>query len=107
MDIDKLVRLLRNPHCEICPSQADCESYEGIGCLHKEAAAALEYLQQELVNLNKSSSEEKQACFRLGQMDMRESAAAALRKASEGTHGQICATLLATAQLAEEMEVLT
>lgn len=56
---------------------------------------------------DKLTSAERQAIFRLGQMDMKASIAAALRKASEGTHDQICATLLAAAQLAEEMEVLT
>lgn len=55
---------------------------------------------------DKLTSAERQAIFRLGQMDMKASIAAALRKAADGTHGNICATLLAAAQLAEEMEVL-
>lgn len=56
---------------------------------------------------DKLTSAERQAVFRLGQMDMKASIAAALRKAAEGTRDQVCATLLAAAQLAEEMEVLT
>lgn len=55
---------------------------------------------------DKLTSAERQAVFRLGQMDMRASVVAALRKTAEGTHGNICATLLAAAQLAGEMEVL-
>ena len=56
---------------------------------------------------DKLTSAERQAVFRLGQMDMQASVAAALRKAAEGTHGEVCTALLGAAQLAEEMEVLS
>lgn len=57
--------------------------------------------------LDMLTSAQRQAVFRLGQMDMKESAAAALQEAAEGTHGEVCTALLGAAQLVEEMEVLS
>lgn len=70
-----------------------------------DAALAPRWMKEELLRHVRSRSGENQACFRLGQMDMRQSVVELLRKAAEGTHGTVCATLLAAAQLVEEMDV--
>ena len=49
---------------------------------------------------------EKQGCFRLGQMDMRESAAAKLRNAAANVYGITRATLESAADLIEGLETL-
>ena len=51
------------------------------------------------------SSAERQAIFRLGQMDMRESVAAMIRDMAQGTRGIVKSTLLTTADVTAEMEV--
>ena len=56
--------------------------------------------------MEKLNSAEKQAIYRLGQMDMRESAAAKLRSAAVNVYGIARATLESAADLIDEMETL-
>lgn len=51
------------------------------------------------------TSAEKQAIFRLGQMDMRDSMAEMLRDLADGTYGVVCATLLDAAERVRKMEI--
>ena len=51
------------------------------------------------------SSAEKQDIFRLGQMDMRESIAAMLTNLADGTHGEICSTLIDAAERVRQLEI--
>ena len=44
------------------------------------------------------NSNERQAVYRLGQMDMREAAAQMLLDLADGTQGVVCATLLDAAE---------
>ena len=60
----------------------------------------------ELIDYVRSRSAEKQACFRLGQMDMRASAADALRKQAEFTKGICHSTMLTDADIIESLEVI-
>lgn len=57
-------------------------------------------------NLVRNCSAEKQAAFRLGQMDMRMSAADALRKQAEFTKGICRSTMLADADIVESLGVI-
>lgn len=56
--------------------------------------------------LHRADSSRQQAIFRLGQMDMRESAAAKLRSAAANVYGIARATLESAADLIERMETL-
>lgn len=56
--------------------------------------------------LHQSDSSRHQAIFRLGQMDMRESAAAKLRSSAANVRGLVRATLESAADLIDEMETL-
>ena len=56
--------------------------------------------------LHQSDNSRQQAIFRLGQMDMRESAAAKLRNAAANVYGIARATLESAADLIDEMETL-
>lgn len=51
------------------------------------------------------TSAEREACFRLGQMDMRASAAAALMDAAEATSGIAHDTMLVAVDLINSLEV--
>lgn len=70
-----------------------------------EMALAPADVKEELIRHVRNRSAENQACFRLGQMDMRESAALKLLAAAEGTRGKVCATMLAAVQLVEGMQI--
>lgn len=52
------------------------------------------------------SSENTQAAFRLGQMDMQQSIADMLTDLADGTQGVVCSTLIDAAQRVRELEVL-
>ena len=60
----------------------------------------------ELIDYVRSRSAEKQASFRLGQMDMRMSAADSLRKQAEFTKGICHSTMLADADIIESLVVI-
>lgn len=49
---------------------------------------------------------DRQACFRLGQLDMRESAVAMLRQAADQLKGLSRAMLIAAADMVEKMQVM-
>ena len=48
---------------------------------------------------------ERQAIYRLGQMDMREAAAQMLEDLADGTQGIICATLIDAAQRVRDLKL--
>ena len=73
--------------------------------LTEESCAVLERLATFAIRLLGSTSAENQACFRLGQMDMRESIAAKLQDAANSSRGIIRATLKNAAAGVSEMEV--
>lgn len=50
-------------------------------------------------------SNEKQAVYRLGQMDMREAAAQMLLDLAGGTQGVVCSTLIDAAQRVRQMQL--
>ena len=109
MKINQIIHELRqiaprNARCLICNhNPRECEN---MGCqVMLQAADALELVSGLVAEHRNPNTPEKQAIFRLGQMDMRESAAAALRKAADGTHGITCSSLLAAADLILELEV--
>lgn len=58
------------------------------------------------VDLPELTGAEKQAVFRLGQMDMRESIADMLEDMADGTHGIVCSTLIDAAQRVRRMETI-
>ena len=60
----------------------------------------------ELIDYIRSRRAEKQAAFRLGQMDMRMSAADALRKQAEFTKGICHSTMLTDADIIESLGVI-
>ena len=69
--------------CLGCEFEADCSIH---GCqVMKKAAVRLEQLQRILEDLNTAASAERQAIFRLGQMDMRQSAVQMLRDTADAT----------------------
>ena len=74
--------------------------------LTEEPRAALERLVKFGSKLLKVDSAEKQACFRLGQMDMRESVAAKLQDAAGNVRGIARATLENAVAMVNEMEAL-
>lgn len=51
------------------------------------------------------ASEQKQAIYRLGQMDMREAAAQMLLDLSDGTQGVVCSTLIDAAQRVRDLKL--
>ena len=105
MDLQKLCDALRRGsvdahRCLGCGYEHDCSIH---GCrVMKQAADQLEKLQKQAALTNA----EKQASCRLGQMDMRESAAAKLRSAAANVYGIARAALEIAAELIEEMETL-
>lgn len=99
MEINELIRLMRSPTCEGCPIHRECENGE-IGCfLVKEAADMLDAQQKQIIMLEEAASAEKQACFRLGQMDVRESVVSMLQEAADHTYGIAHSTLLIAVDL--------
>ena len=52
-----------------------------------------------------TNTKEQQAIFRLGQMDMREAAAAMLLDLAGGTQGVVCSTLIDAAQRVRQMQL--
>lgn len=73
--------------------------------LSEESRAALKHLLSFAKALLDDGAE-KQAVFRLGQMDMRESAAAKLRAAAANVYGIARATLESAADMIDEMETM-
>lgn len=95
MTTSELVSSLRNLDCRDCPEAAQCVA-NPTGC----------YIVGLAINKIVSQEDEKAACFRLGQMDMRESAAAKLRDAAANVYGIARATLESAADLIDEMETM-
>ena len=55
--------------------------------------------------MEKLNSAEKQAIYRLGQMDMQASIADMLTDLADGTQGDVCTTLIDAAQRVRDLEV--
>lgn len=75
-------------------------------CLSADSAAALRELVSYALQLMDPERSVKQSIFRLGQMDMRESASARLRDAAANVYGIARATLESAADMIDEMETL-
>ena len=78
-------------------------SFQGDPILKMAVNAVLDHAPA--VNLPKLTSAETQTVFRLGQMDMRESIAAMLTDLADGTHGEVCATLIDAAERVQQLEI--
>lgn len=104
MDIQKLCGALRRGsvdahRCLGCGYENNCSIH---GCqIMKEAANQLENMQKRVA----SASAEKQAVFRLGQLDMRESIAAMLQAAADDTYGMTGTVLRIAADMVKALEV--
>ena len=95
METKKLLLILKTLDCTACPCAAECIATP-TGC----------YVVGQAVKKIEALEHEKEACFRLGQMDMRESAAAKLRNAAANVYGIARATLESAADLIDNMETL-
>lgn len=104
MDIKELIRHLDAPACEICPNQADCDTLE-VDCLHRQAAAALKAQQHRIDELESECVRYVKAAFRLGQVDMRDRAAATAHEAAAGTFGIANAAAHIVADVIKDLEV--
>lgn len=106
MDIDELIECLRfcSEDKNSCPEckryrNSTCSSMKCVDDLMVQAAGALESLQNQITQMMREASAEKQACFRLGQMDVRESVVFMLWKAADNTYGIAHETLMVAADL--------
>lgn len=89
--------------CLGCELEDNCSIH---GCqVMKKAAAKLEQLQKILEDPNTVASAERQAIFRLGQMDMRQSAVQMLRDLADGTTGMARTNLRAAAECVGKLNV--
>lgn len=104
MDLHKLCGALRRGsvdahRCLGCGYEHNCSIH---GCqIMKQAADLLEDMQKQVVQ----ASAEKQACFRLGQLDMRESIVTMLQHAADGTSGLTRAALRIAVDMIKGVEV--
>lgn len=95
MTTSELVSSLRNLDCRDCPKAAECVATP-TGC----------YIVGLAINKIVELEKEKEACFRLGQLDMRESVAAKLQNAAGNVYGIARATLGIAVDMVNEMETL-
>lgn len=108
MELQKLIRALRtgaidNHRCFGCGYEHNCSIH---GCrIMKLAADELERLQNIALDPDSVSRAEKQAVFRLGQMDMQQSVAAMLEDAAHEAKGLIRSTLLGASDAVKALEV--
>jgi len=89
--------------CLGCEFEDDC-SIHGCQVMNK-AAAELERIQAIAVDPGPVSRAEKQALFRLGQMDMQQSVVLMLRKRADGILGLARSMLLLAVDCIESMDV--
>lgn len=109
MEANKLANALRNRRCHL-PAGPDCLGcgYEHDCSIHgcriiKMAADELERLQRIAMDPDAVSSAEKQACFRLGQMDMQQSVLLLLQNLALNVKGLSHGTLVDVANMIEDM----
>ena len=88
-----------------CVGCGEVEGCTNVFCAIRQARYTLDSLENQAVELHLAAIAEKQACFRLGQMDMRESAAAALRNTADKTFGNTRHALLIAADVVKELGV--
>lgn len=99
METQKLIEALRDASINACGCRC--------GNLYDDAVSQLETLQAQVDGLKRTADAEKKACFRLGQMDMRESAVAALRDTGTLASGQTRFILSVAADIVMAMEVMS
>lgn len=103
MEIKQLIELLRSDSCVNCPLVRECNDQYASPCLLSSVAAdRLEQQEKQLV----SASAERQATFRLGQMDMQAAAVDALLEAADGTYGLITASLIEASEIVRKLGVM-
>lgn len=95
MKTTEIASKLRNTNCRKCDHVAEC-----IGTCHAHGCQILEAAADRLL----AHEQERKSCFRLGQMDMRESVVIMLQESAARTFGISRATLQAAAELVAEME---
>ena len=89
--------------CLGCEFENNCGIH---GCqVMKKAAAELERLRTILADPNAMTSAERQSIFRLGQMDMQQSAVQMLRDLANSTTGMFCTDLQVAAEYIEKLHV--
>ena len=91
-------------YVEVKAAQEFADAFFGDPILKMAVNAVLDHAPT--ADVSAISSAEKQAIFRLGQMDMRESIAAMLTDLADGTHGEVCATLIDAAERVRKLEIL-
>ena len=93
MKTSEIIHALQNIDCDACEHDPTC-SHGNMCVIVQEACERLALLEKE-----------KEACFRLGQMDMRASMAAKLESAAERTVGIVRRSLQTAAALVMYSEV--
>lgn len=102
MKTAELIEMIRRSDCVVCPVMKKCETNEAGCILYRIAADRLEELEAKLA----ATEREKQAIFRLGQMDMRQSAAEALADRADGLYGLVAATMIDAAEFVRQLGVM-
>ena len=95
MKTSELINKLKNMDCRKCILSDGCPGF----CKAQECRiidAAIDRLE--------SLEKEREACFRLGQMDMRETVTVMLRNAADNTFGISRSTLRSAAEMVTELE---
>ena len=93
MKTTEIIHALQNLDCDACMHDPTC-SHGNMCLIVQEACEKLALLEKE-----------KEACFRLGQMDMQASIVAMLEAAAANTNGVVHGTLLSAAALIRDMVV--
>ena len=93
MKTNEIIRALQNIDCDACEHDPTC-SHGNMCVIVQEACERLALLEKE-----------KEACFRLGQMDMQASVVSMLETAAAKTNGVVHGTLLSAAALIKDMVV--
>ena len=102
METKELVQLLRDEKCYNCPMAETCNTqYDAVCMLIPMAADRIEELQRQL----DAARAEKQAVFRLGQLDMQAAAVDALRDASDGTYGLVASSLIEAGEIVRKLRI--
>jgi hypothetical protein len=103
METKELVQLLRDDKCYNCPLEKTCNvQYDAVCMLIPMAADRIEELERQL----DAERAEKQAVFRLGQLDMQAAAVDALRDAADGTYGLVTSSLIEAGEIVRKIRVM-
>ena len=91
-------------YVEVSQAKEFAGTFLGDPILKMAVNAALDHVPA--ADVLQMNSAEKQAIFRLGQMDMQKAAVDMLLDQANGTHGVVCATLIDAAEWVRQLEVL-